>query len=472
MKITKFPSLKENWLLFLLLLVILLCFYLFLSQFLMEQNFYPSVDSQIPSRVLSDKLNSKGFLESNSFDIPLFLYYSYWINPQWPSFFSIIVGGFAFAFLVLFVLENFITRLLRIFLPLVLIFLPSSLFVVTNQPLIALIILFFSLTLYFLLDFYTTQRVFYLFMAAITFGLQFYIQFQFFWLGLLIILFFLVTYAKSGLIFNYLITTLFPLLFFVLSWFFLIWIFQGNVRLFAREVFEIDFQNGVKCLGDCFRENIKHRWPIMLFYLFILLKVGKFKNFFLSPLFLSFISPFIMIFILSSSGNSTNSSVFITLSIINLIILFPYLGPLINEKRNKFIMLLFLILILVYDLFSFALMRTGKEGDFFMALEGHYKDTQIEEYRLVAGQLERFSSILTDDMDTFPVLYFFEGDGKIINEASPLYKSTLVNPSYFTDAYLYMKTQGSQILDIERIADDYPVKVFESEHFVIRAFER
>ena len=249
MKITKFPSLKENWLCFLLLVVILISFYLFLSQFLMEQNFYPAVDSQIPARVLSDKINGRGFLEADSFDIPLFLYYSYWIYPQWPSLFSIILSGFAFSFLILFVLENFKTRLLSIFFPLVLVFLPSSLFVVTNQPLIALLIVFFSFTMYFLLEFYTTQRVFYLFMAAITFGLQFYIEFQFFWLGILLILFFMINYYKTGLVFNYLITTLFPLLFFVLSWIFLIWIFRGAVGLFAKEVFSFDFQSGLNCLG-------------------------------------------------------------------------------------------------------------------------------------------------------------------------------------------------------------------------------
>jgi len=467
MKITKFPSLKENWLLFLLLLGILICFYLFLSQFLMEQNFYPSVDSQIPSRVLSDKLNGKGFLEADSFDIPLFLYYSYWIYPQWPSLFSIILSGIVFSFLILFVLANFKTRLVRICLPMVLIFSPSSLFVVTNQPLMALIIVFFSFTLYFLLEFYTTQRVFYLFMAAIIFGLQFYIQFQFFWLGILLILFFVVNYTKTGLILNYLITMLFPLLFFVLSWFFLVWIFEGDVGLLTREIFELDFQNGLKCLGDCFQENLKHRWPVMLLYLFILLRIGKYRTFFRSPLFITFISPFILIFILGSTGNKTTSSVFITLSLINLIILFPYLGPLINEKRNKIIIMLFLIFILVYDLFSFAVMRTGKEEDFFIALKEDFRDTQIEEYREVASQLEGFSSILTNESITFHVIYFYRGEGKIITDGSSIYRTTLANPSYFTDAFLYKKEEGKKKLDIERIADDYPKGHFESEHFVI-----
>ena len=433
----------------------------------MGQNFYPALDSQIPARVLSDKINGRGFLEADSFDIPLFLYYSYWIYPQWPSLFSIILSGFAFSFLILFVLENFKTRLLSIFLPLVLVFLPSSLFVVTNQPLIALLIVFFSFTMYFLLEFYTTQRVFYLFMAAITFGLQFYIEFQFFWLGILLILFFMINYYKTGLVFNYLITTLFPLLFFVLSWIFLIWIFQGDVGLFAKEVFSFDFQSGLNCLGDCFRDNFKNRWPIMLFYLFILIRLGKFRTFFRSPLFLSFISPFIMIFILGASGNETTSAVFITLSIINLIILFPYLGPLINEKRNKIIIVLFLIFILVYDLFSFSVLRTGKEQDFLKALDGNYQDKQIEEYREVASQLEGYSSILTDEEETFPVIYFFRGEGKIISEGSPLYPMALANPSYFSEAYLFKKTEDVQILDIERIAEAYPNVSFESESFVI-----
>jgi len=132
-------------------------------------------------------------------------------------------------------------------------------------------------------------------------------------------------------------------------------------------------------------------------------------------------------------------------------------------------MTLFLIFILIYDLFSFSVLRTGKESDFLNALEGHYKDNQIEEYRLIASQLKGFKSILTDETRTFPVIYFYEGDGQLLTEGSPLYKSALANPSYFTDAYLYKKTEGIEILDIERIADDFPVIVYESEQFVIRA---
>src|SRR6056297_559678 len=233
MKITKFPSLQDHWKRFVMILSVLLFLYLFLSLFLMGQNFYPSLDSQIFSRILMDKQNDRGFLESDSFDIPLLLYYSFWLYPQWPAFISIIAGGIIITVLITYILGNFKTRLLRTLTPLVFILLPSTLFVITNQPMIVLIIFFFSLTLYFLLEFYTTPRVFYLFMAAISFGLQFYIRIEFFWLGLLLIIFFVVAYYRTGLVINYLITTLFPLVFFLLSYLFLIWIFQGDFSGFS-----------------------------------------------------------------------------------------------------------------------------------------------------------------------------------------------------------------------------------------------
>src|SRR6056297_3779863 len=151
MKITKFPSLRDHWKRALLILGLLLFFYLFLSLFLMGQNFYPSVDSQIFSRILMDKQDNRGFLESDAFDIPLLLYYSFWLYPKWPAFISIIAGGLIITFLIFYILENFKTRLLRTALPLIFILLPSTLFIMTSQPMIALIIFFFSLTLYFLL---------------------------------------------------------------------------------------------------------------------------------------------------------------------------------------------------------------------------------------------------------------------------------------------------------------------------------
>ena len=205
MKITQFPSLKNRWRRLLLISTLLLFLYFFISQLLMSQNFYPDVDQRLLSRISLNKLHSRGFLESDSFDIPLFLYYSFWFLPHWPAFFSIIVGAFVVSFLIVYILENFKTPLVRMVFSLSIALMPSSVYVITNQPMIVLLMFFFSLTLYFLLEFYQSQRVFYLFLSAIAFGLQFYIQFQFFWLGILLILFFAISYWKTGLIINYLI---------------------------------------------------------------------------------------------------------------------------------------------------------------------------------------------------------------------------------------------------------------------------
>jgi len=467
MKITKFPSLRDHWKRALLILGLLLFFYLFLSLFLMGQNFYPSVDSQIFSRILMDKQDNRGFLESDAFDIPLLLYYSFWLYPKWPAFISIIAGGLIITFLIFYILENFKTRLLRTALPLIFILLPSTLFIMTSQPMIALIIFFFSLTLYFLLEFYTTQRVFYLFMAAISFGLQFYIRIEFFWLGLLLIIFFAVAYYRTGLVVNYLITTLFPLVFFLLSYLFLIWIFQGDFSGFYQEFLEIDIQKGFHCLIQCFLGNIKHRWPVLVFYLYVLLQVGKYKTFYRSPLFITFISPFIMLFIFGSAGIETTSSTFVSLSIINFIILFPFLGPLVNEKKKKNVIFLFLMLILFVDIYSFWTLREGRERAFFDALEGAYRNPMVEEYREVANNLKGFSTILTDESITYQVIFFYEGDGQFITEDSPLYQTVMANPAYFSEAYLYKKAGIPSLLMVERLSEDFPVKQYESEHFVI-----
>lgn len=438
----------------------------------MSQNFYPSVDSKVFSKILIDKQNERGFLESDSFDIPLLLYYSFWIYPKWPAFISVIAGSLIFTFLIFYILENFKTRLLKLFLPMILLLLPSALFVVTNQPMIVLIIFFFSLTLYFLLEFYTTQRVFYLFMAAISFGLQFYIQIEFFWLGILLIIFFGITYYRTGLVLNYLITTLFPLGFFLLSYLFLLWIFQGDFTEFSQEFLKLDFQNGLHCLINCFLRNIKDRWPVFLFYLVILFEVGRYRIFFRSPLFITFISPFIMLFIFGSAGIETTTSVFNSLAVINFIILFPYLGPLINEKRKKIMILIFLMLILIFDVFSFWSLRTGKEKDFFLTLQGKYNNLRIEEYRAVANKLEPFSTILTDETNTYQVIFFYDGDGRFITKDLPLYQTALANPAFFSEAFLYRKSETIPSLMIEKVSEDFPIKYYESENFIILSSEK
>jgi len=467
MKITQFPSLKDNWKRFLVFFILLVFLYMFISQLLMAQNFYPNVDQRMLSRILLDKVHSRGFLESDSFDIPLFLYYSLWFFPQWPAFFSIIVGAFVISFLIVYVLENFKTPLIKIVFSSAIALLPSSVYVISNQPMIALLMFFFSLALYFLLEFYQSQRVFYLFLSAIAFGLQFYIQFHFFWLGLLLILFFAVSYWKTGLIINYLITILFPLLFFLLSWFFLIWVFRGDLSRLSTQVFSLDLKNGINCLFQCFQTNLISRWPIMLFYLYILFRVGRYRSFYRSPLFLAFMAPFILIFILGTGGNQTSTSAFIILSLMNLIILFPYLGPLVNEKRQKVVIAIFLIFIFAYDVCSFLYLRRENEGAFLKAFQGEYKNESVAEYRIAASQLTPFHSVLTDTEYTYPIFCFYEGNGTIITKGSPLYQTAMANPAHFAQAYLVDKQSMSISQDSERLSEAYGYRYYESERFII-----
>jgi len=129
------------------------------------------------------------------------------------------------------------------------------------------------------------------------------------------------------------------------------------------------------------------------------------------------------------------------------------------------------MLILFFDIFSFWTLREDKEKDFFIALQGEFRDSNIEEYREVANKLEGFSTILTDEMTTYQVIFFYEGDGDFITQDSALYQTAMANPAYFSDAYLYKKAEAPSSLTLERVSEAYAVKYYESKNFIILSTE-
>ena len=89
----------------------------------------------------------------------------------------------------------------------------------------------------------------------------------------------------------------------------------------------------------------------------------------------------------------------------------------------------------------------------------------------MADKLKGFSTILTDELSTYQIIFFYKGDGQFITTDSALYQTALANPAYFSEAYLYEKTEGLLSLAQEIVSEEFPVKYYESETFVILSSE-
>jgi hypothetical protein len=436
---------------------------------MLANNIYPPMSIKLGADELLNRENGISFINAGNYYVPPFLSLNYYLLPRWPTLLPIVVGAFIISYLILFIFNNFQSRALKIILSFFIAFLPSTLFIITSNPEITLMIVLFSLTMYFILEFAINERVFFLFMAALTFGLQFYIMFEIIWLVILIAGYFAIVYARRKQHINFIITISFPIIFFLLSWFFLMWIFEVDISEFIRENLLLNFNMGIATFDKYLSQNIFLRLPILLLYIYILFSVGKFKQFYKSPLFLAFISPIMMVLLLSIGYFHVNTSFFTSLFMINIIILFPYLGPLFNENRNKHIIILFIVFIFVFDVYSALNLRLNEEKDFFSALKNEYVSEEIVEYKVVAKELEGFEQILTESDETYGVIYFYYGEGEFLTTKTPDHINISLNPQKYADALLFHRYKTDYITyDKKKLYEYYEeIPFYESENFLI-----
>ncbi|HOO33840.1 MAG TPA: hypothetical protein PK466_10920 [Thermotogota bacterium] len=469
MKITKLPSIFENKRFFFLTFLILVSLYLFISYSMLENNVYPPDSLQFGANELLNRANNLSFINDGNYNIPLFDALNYSLTPRWPSFIPIVFVTLIISYLILFIFNNFRSKTLKVLISLFIAFLPSTIFIVTDSPEMAILIVLFSLTMYFILEFTLNERVFFLFMAAITFGLLFYILFEIIWFVIFFAVYFSIVYAKRKKHINFIITITFPSLFFLVSWIFLMWIFKADIESFFRENLLLNFTDGIQGFHKYLQQNIYARWPVLVLYLYILFTLGKFKLFFTSPLFMAFIAPVILALILNLGGFPVNSSFYISISMINIIILFPYLGPLFNERRQKRIILFFLVFIFAFDVYSAMYTRQGQEKLFFSAVLNTYESEEVIEYKEVAKQMKGYQNILTDWEETYGIIYFHEDARLFLTSKTPNFINISLNPQLYADAILFYKFGETYRLYDQHILREYfeSTPAYESENYLL-----
>jgi len=469
-KITKLPSIKEHKVFFLVIFLIILAFYLFVNFYFHEQSFYSEKKLQLGAQVITAGMDNIPLLESTNWTRAPLSFLNYLISPRHPAIPSIFLGAFMIAYAILFVVKNFYTKLIMVVLSLVLVFSPSVIFTITQSPEFTILIFLFSFSIYFLLEFTVDEQVYYLFIAAMLLGLVFYAKFEFIWVSLFIALLFFVLYARRGRFLNYLIAILFPLIFFLVSYLFLIWIFGGNMEGFIKKVFVFDFGQNVNCALDCFFKSFSARWPYFLLYLYVLIKVAHFRPFFHSPLFLTFVSPFLVSLTLSFFGIAFLTSYFAVFCLLIIIVLFPYLGPLFNELRQRFVLTGFFVFIIVFEFMTFGIARGTEERHFMQALNPVHHNVSVEEYKEAASVIEECDAIFAVGQNAYGIIFFYDGQGRFITPDSPVYTAVRTNPVYFLDAVVVKKDSGENALKALSSDGEPPEgfePVFESERFVV-----
>jgi hypothetical protein len=469
MKITKLPSIFQSKRFFFTTFLVLVILYLFISYVMLEKNIYPIGSIKLGAEELLNRANNITFINSGNYNVPLFQALNYYLAPKWPTFIPILFGAFIIAYIILFIFNNFQSNLLKGLLSVFIAFLPSMLFIITTSPTLTILIGLFSLTMYFILEFTISEKVFFLFMAAITFGMQFYIMFEIIWLVIFLAGYFTVVYAKRKRHINFIVTIVFPILFFLLSWFFLMLIFKADISTFIRENLMLNFNEGIKGFHHYLQQNIYARWPILLFYLYILFTLGKFRHFFVSPLFMTFISPIILALMFNFGGFFVYPSFYIAISMINIIILFPYLGPLFNERRQKKIIVFFILFIFIFDIYSAFNMRQDHEKIFFSALQDNYHSDDFTEFKEVAKQIEGYEKILTDWEETYGIIFFHEDPRVFLTDKDPNFINISLNPQLYSDAVLFYKFGEFYRRYDKKILDDYFISTpaYESENYIL-----
>jgi len=353
------------------------------------------------------------------------------------------LAGFLVSFLILYGLTNIRTKVIKFLCSLYLAFSPSILFSSLFVPDYVLYLILYCLAFYFLLEFSVSEQVFYLFVFGLLFGLMGLIRFETFWMSFVVFFYLFMRYRKGRLFFYYALAALFPLLFLQFSWVFLSLIFKGEVSGLLYHLF-IEPLRVITAFSNPIEQFVlQTTWPFIFLYALTILRLGTYRAFYRSALFFSLLIPFVSPFFLRTEVQELRPVTFASLFFIHYLILFPYIGNLFNERRQKVFYSAFLVGYFILNILSFSMTPEQREAHFFKRItDSGYQIPETRESVLgtkLAGQ-----RLLADEKATYLLLQYLPQLSGIIHPKHPLYSSALFTPSAFVDA-IVMRKNGDRI---------------------------
>jgi len=357
------------------------------------------------------------------------------------------LAGFLVSFLILYGLTNIRTKVIKLLCSLYLIFSPSILFSCLFVPDYVLYLILYCLAFYFLLEFSVSEQVFYLFVFGLLFGLMGLIRFETFWMSFVVFFYLFLRYRNGRLFFYYALAALFPLLFLQFSWVFLSLIFKGEVSGLLYHLF-IEPLRVIGAFSNPIEQFVlQTTWPFIFLYALTVVRLGTYRAFYRSALFFSLLIPFLSPFFLRTTVQELRPVTFASIFFIHYLILFPYIGNLFNERRQKIFYGTFLIGYFILTLLTFASTPEEHEALFFRRfMDDGYQIPASEES--VIGKKLAGKRLIADGQATYRVLQDIPDLSGLIHPNHPLYPSAGFTPSAFADAVLMRK-------DADRVYRDY-----------------
>lgn len=436
--VTRLPALfrKESfWILFLLLTA----FYWVLNQRFQSLALYSPNQQWVRFHTEWLMRISSGGLSAVDFRIaPLNLLLHLLIVSDPYRIFLSALAGFLVVFLILYGLTNIRTKIIKLLCSLYLVFSPSMLFSGLFVADYVLYLVLFSLATYFLLEFSVSEQVFYLFVFGLIFGLMGLLRFETFWMSALVFLYLFLRYRKGGLFFYYALAALFPIVFLQLSWVFLSFIFQGAVFSLLYDLYLTPLRAIANFSSPIEQFLMQTTWPFFLLYAITILRLGAYRSFYRSALFLSLLVPFLSPFFIRTAVQEMRPVTFASMFFIHYLILFPYIGNLFNERRQKWFYSLFIVGYFVLNVFAFTVTPERHEAMFFKRFtDANYHIPETTASFLGAKLANK--RLIADERSVYPVLQYLPDLSRILYPDHPLYSSAVFTPSVFADAIVMRK---------------------------------
>lgn len=387
------------------------------------------------------------------------------------SFVFALIAAFLVSFLILYAFTNFQTRLLKISFSATFIFSPSLLFSFLYTPDYVLFLIVYCLAFYFLLEFTVSEQVFYLFVFGILFGILGLIHFEVIWVSIFVFLFLLFRYYRKKVFLYYSIAALFPILFLIACWFFMAFIFQGDVLALFEKTFiaPLNFMTMFWYVENLFLFHLI--WPFFLLYGITIYRMGTFRSFYTSSLFFIFLIPFFTPILLGRAAQEMQPVTFSSIFLIHFFLLFPFTGYLINEIRQKYFLTLFLIGFFILNMVSFSLSPEPHEKFFFRFItqqSREYPGKKNEEIaQLIAG-----CTLLADGNASFEILQNLNTLREVYLPPQVEFSTVLFTPVVFVEKIL-MRKSNDRVYDYYKKALQTPAgvegfqKAYEDEETLV-----
>jgi len=301
-----------------------------------------------------------------------------------------------------------------------------------------IILLFFliSASTLLLLKYWEEGFSLYLFSAGFLFGIAFFIDFSVVYLALF---YGLVLLLKRGYPFNHrlgvALVFLAPVAFFFGFTLFVNYVFKDDPFYFMeryylffihdpKEIYgKADFYGALALLFD----YLKGSFFLILPYLVGLFSIRSWREYYLSPLFLIYLSPILFSFFQIKFG-------IFNFSLSNTLIFLLFLAMFINRVKPVFPVYLAFVVSCVAAPFAFLSSKDLNEVNFAKAIAGKEFERNLSFYREVARQIEVLEGkVLMDDRSLYPTVLFVSDIKKLILPYRYEFRPTLIQPCGRTD---------------------------------------